>query len=85
MNHAPYVRLSGPEGAIWEWNEPSADNRVEGDALEFCQVVTQTRNAADTALVVVGAPARAWMAIAQCFAGPPEEPPAPGLRLSIQG
>ena len=82
---APYVRLSGPEGAIWEWNEPSADNRVEGDALEFCQVVTQTRNAADTALVVVGAPARAWMAIAQCFAGPPEEPPAPGLRLSVQG
>jgi hypothetical protein len=26
------------------------------------------------------APACAWMAIAQCFAGPPETPPAPGTR-----
>jgi uncharacterized protein (TIGR03084 family) len=77
---APHVRLTAPSGAIWTWNDQSGDNAIEGDALEFCQVVTQTRNIADTALRVTGEPARIWMSIAQCFAGPPEEPPAPGLR-----
>jgi len=76
----PYVRLTAPSGAIWEWNAPSEDNRVEGKAVEFCQVVTQVRNVADTGLVVAGGAARRWMAIAQCFAGPPENPPRPGER-----
>ena len=76
----PYVRLTAPSGAIWEWNDPSEDNRVEGSAAEFCHVVTQNRNVADTSLVVVGEPAKRWMAIAQCFAGNPESPPAPGTR-----
>jgi len=77
---APHVRLIAPSGGEWTWNDPAADNLVEGDALEFCQVVTQTRNVADTALRVIGGPAQIWMSLAQCFAGPPEEPPAPGLR-----
>lgn len=77
---APYVRLIAPSGAIWEWNEPQENNRVEGSATEFCQVVTQTRNFADTKLVAVGNPATRWMSIAQCFAGPPEDPPKPGTR-----
>ena len=77
---APYVRLTAPSGAIWEWNEPSESNRVEGTAAEFCHVVTQNRNVADTELVVVGEPATKWMAIAQCFAGNPETPPPPGQR-----
>jgi uncharacterized protein (TIGR03084 family) len=81
---APYVRLVAPSGAVWEWNEPSNDNAIEGSALEFCQVVTQTRNVADTRLVVVGDPARRWMAVAQCFAGPPEDPPAPGVRVPVR-
>lgn len=76
----PYVRLAAPSGAAWEWNAPSATNAVTGSALEFCQVVTQVRNVADTSLVVVGETARHWMSIAQCFAGPPEDPPAPGAR-----
>ena len=61
------------------------NNCVEGRAVEFCQVVTQTRNVADTTLRVVGEPARRWMAIAQCFAGPPENPPAPGARVPVPG
>ena len=77
---APYVRLTAPSGAIWEWNDRTPDNAVLGDALPFCQVVTQTRNIADTDLRVIGEPARKWMSLAQCFAGPPEMPPAPGLR-----
>ena len=76
----PYVRLTAPSGEAWEWNETSATNFVQGSATEFCQVVAQTRNIADTRLRVVGETATRWMAIAQCFAGPPEEPPAPGSR-----
>lgn len=77
---APYVRLTAPSGAMWAWNDPTPDNAIEGDALAFCQVVTQTRNIADTGLTVTGEPARIWMSLAQCFAGPPEDPPAPGTR-----
>ncbi|QQS15245.1 MAG: TIGR03084 family protein [Rhodospirillales bacterium] len=76
----PRVRLTAPSGAVWEWLAESRSGMVEGEALEFCQVVTQTRNVADTRLVVTGAAAVDWMSIAQCFAGPPEEPPAPGSR-----
>jgi uncharacterized protein (TIGR03084 family) len=72
----PYVRLTAPSGVVWEWNSPSESNRIEGNAVEFCQVVTQTRNIADTKLKVTGATATSWMSIAQCFAGPPENPPA---------
>jgi uncharacterized protein (TIGR03084 family) len=79
---APYVRLAGPSGRVWEWNDPSPDSRIEGDALDFCQVVTQTRNIADTRLAVTGEPARIWMSLAQCFAGPPENPPAAGTRIA---
>ena len=79
----PHVRLEGPGGATWEWNAGNASDRVTGDALAFCQVVTQTRNVADTALVVEGDIARAWMSIAQCFAGPPETPPAKGTRFRM--
>jgi uncharacterized protein (TIGR03084 family) len=77
----PYVRLAAPSGATWEWNQPDQKNIVEGSAVEFCQVVTQTRNIADTRLSVRGESAKAWMAIAQCFAGPPENPPPPGTRF----
>jgi hypothetical protein len=55
---------------------------VSGDAVEFCQVVTQSRNIEDTGLSVTGDNARLWMSKAQCFAGPPEQPPAPGVRRS---
>ena len=79
---APYVRLTAPSGGIWAWNDPSTENAVEGSALAFCQVVTQTRNVADTGLVATGGPAQEWMRLAQCFAGPPEDPPAAGARRS---
>ncbi|MEA2679191.1 MAG: hypothetical protein QOK03_913 [Candidatus Binataceae bacterium] len=77
----PYVRLDAPSGATWEWGQPSEDNFIEGSAVEFCQVVTQVRNIADTKLHVIGETATSWLAIAQCFAGPPENPPLPGTRF----
>lgn len=76
----PYVRLTAPSGAIWEWNDPQEDNKVEGSATEFSQVVTQCRNVDDTTLTMVGDAANTWMKIAQCFAGGPETPPAKGVR-----
>ena len=76
----PYVRLTAPSGAIWDFGEASDEERVDGDAAEFCQVVTQCRNIADTQLTVTGPNAKQWMAIAQCFAGGPEAPPPPGTR-----
>jgi uncharacterized protein (TIGR03084 family) len=77
----PYVRLVSPSGATWEWNDPAAVDRVEGSAVEFCRVVTQTRHVRDTGLQVTGPAAQAWMELAQCFAGPPERPPPPGTRF----
>ena len=77
---APHVRLTAPSGAIWQYHDDHSDERIEGSAVEFCQVVTQVRNIADTSLQVSGANAAAWMGSAQCFAGPPSEPPAPGTR-----
>lgn len=79
----PYVRLTAPSGAMWEWNDPQDDNRVEGSATEFSQVVTQCRNIGDTSLTTVGEAAAKWMDIAQCFAGGPETPPAKGTRHKV--
>lgn len=77
---APQVRLTAPSGNTWIWNDATDSDFVEGDATEFCQVVTQTRNVADTKLRVRGEVATLWMSIAQCFAGSAQTPPAPGAR-----
>lgn len=74
----PRLRLTAPSGAIWEYGE--GDDVIEGSASEFCQVVTQCRNIADTSLSVTGPVATRWMAVAQCFAGPAQDPPPPGAR-----
>lgn len=77
----PYLVLEAPSGTLWTYGEESQRERIEGPAEAFCQVVTQTRNIADTTLRVTGPNATAWMEEAQCFAGPPETPPAPGTRV----
>ena len=77
---APYIELVSPGGQRWTWNAPSEEHYVRGSALDFCLVVTQRRNVADTGLAYAGASARQWLAIAQCFAGPPVDGPAPGVR-----
>jgi uncharacterized protein (TIGR03084 family) len=79
----PYVALVGPSGDSWAWGEPSDNEYIKGAAEEFCQVVCQTRNIADTNLQVVGPVANRWMSIAQCFAGTPEDPPQPGSRVPV--
>jgi len=73
-----HVALRAPDGSTWTWNEPALPDRVEGDALDFCLVVTQRRHLADTALRVDGPVATAWMPIAQAFAGAAGTGRAPG-------
>ena len=76
----PHLTLIAPSGAVWTFGEPSETETITGQAVDFARVVTQTRNVADTTLQVVGPVATAWMTHAQCFAGPANEPPAPGSR-----
>ncbi len=66
----PRVELLAPSGATWTWGPRDAAEQVAGSAHDFCMLVTQRVNRADTDLVAVGAGADAWLDIAQCFAGP---------------
>ncbi|MEM9532312.1 MAG: TIGR03084 family metal-binding protein [Pseudomonadota bacterium] len=76
----PQLVLTAPSGATWALGEEAEGESITGPAAAFCQVATQTRNVADTPLKVTGPNAHRWMEIAQCFAGPPVDPPAPGTR-----
>jgi uncharacterized protein (TIGR03084 family) len=65
------VELTAPGGELWTWGDETSDQRVLGDALDFCLVVTQRRALSDSQLTVVGDSATTWMRIAQAFAGAP--------------
>ncbi|PRZ42060.1 uncharacterized protein (TIGR03084 family) [Antricoccus suffuscus] len=72
------VELSAADGSTWTWGPEDAADRVTGTALDFCLVVTQRRNIADTQLHTEGATAAEWMSIAQAFAGVPGPGRKPG-------
>jgi uncharacterized protein (TIGR03084 family) len=69
------VTLTAPSGGVWSWEvgtSTGAENStVAGPALDFCLVVTQRGNLADTDLSISGDQAGEWMSMAQAFAGPP--------------
>jgi uncharacterized protein (TIGR03084 family) len=71
------VELTGPTGDLWTWGPEDAGQRVCGPALDFCLLVTRRRHRDDTDLRASGPDAEHWLAIAQCFAGPPSEGPPP--------
>lgn len=73
-----YVELLAPSGATWTYGDAAAANRIAGSATDFCRVVTQRRNVADTDLQITGPAAQGWMRVAQAFAGPPGEGRRPG-------
>ncbi|WP_420419861.1 TIGR03084 family metal-binding protein [Pacificispira sp.] len=77
----PRLTLNAPSGEVWRFNDEAASESISGEALDFCYVVVQARNVADTRLQVSGENAARWMSVAQCFAGPPVDPPAPGTRF----
>ena len=78
----PKLSLLSPSNKLWEWNEDNEENVISGSAAEFGQVVTQVRHIDDTSLEVSGKIANEWMSIAQCFAGPSENPPDKGTRFT---
>ncbi len=78
----PYMTLVAPSGAVWTFGEPN-DNEINGSAVEFAQVMAQTRNVTDTELKLDGPIAVEWMSIAQCFAGGAETPPTQGMRHRV--
>ncbi len=68
------IDLATPdEDDVWSWGPAEAADSVLGSALDFCLVVTQRRNPADTDLHVSGAAATEWIGIAQAFAGAPTD------------
>jgi uncharacterized protein (TIGR03084 family) len=64
------VELISPAGHLWTWGDAQATNRISGNAVDFCLVVTQRRHTADISLCIEGEAAAEWMSIAQAFAGP---------------
>jgi len=81
------VVLTAPTGDEWRWEvgaavEPGATATVVGSATDFCLVVTQRRNLADTDLVIEGDIAIEWMSVAQAFAGAPGQGRPPRSRSS---
>lgn len=63
------VEITGPDGDVWAWGPPEAEQRVSADALAFCRLVTQRGDATD--VHTRGPDAQKWASIAQAFAGPP--------------
>jgi uncharacterized protein (TIGR03084 family) len=76
---AARVELVGPDGALWTWGPEGAPDLVRGPALDFALLVTQRIHRDDTALKATGPDAERWLGIAQCFAGPPTDGPAPSV------
>jgi uncharacterized protein (TIGR03084 family) len=64
------VELTAPSGEVWTWGPEDASHLVRGSAYDFCLLVTQRVNRADTDLAALGADAEHWLGIAQAFAGP---------------
>jgi uncharacterized protein (TIGR03084 family) len=73
------VELDAPDGDRWTWGPAQADDLVRGRAVDFCLVVTQRRNVADTSLEVSGPVAAEWLSIAQAYAGAPANGRPPGV------
>ena len=67
------VDLLGPQGEQWRWGDEHSKNRVQGEALDFCLVVTQRRSLQESRLHISGESAETWMAVAQAFAGAPSK------------
>lgn len=71
------IDLVSPSGEVWSWGPEDAGQTVTGEATEFCLLVTQRINRADTGLHAGGPDADRWLDIAQAFAGPPGNGRAP--------
>ncbi|KQV77423.1 wyosine base formation domain-containing protein [Nocardioides sp. Root122] len=71
------IDLVSPSGDVWAWGPEDATQTLTGSAGDFCRLVTQRVNRADTDLVATGADVDRWLDVAQAFAGQPGEGRAP--------
>lgn len=71
------IDLVSPSGDVWSWGPDDAAQTLTGSAGDFCRLVTQRVNRADTDLVPTGPDVDRWLDIAQAFAGQPGEGRAP--------
>ncbi len=67
------IDLVSPSEDVWSWGPEDAAQTLTGSAGDFCRLVTQRVNRADTDLVATGPDVDRWLDIAQAFAGPPGE------------
>ncbi|MEX5721699.1 TIGR03084 family metal-binding protein [Geodermatophilus maliterrae] len=70
--------LVGPSGATWEFGPADAAQRVTGDAVDLCLLVSRRRHRADLQLTAVGELAEQWLELAQAYRGPAGPGRAPG-------
>lgn len=71
------IDLAAPSGDVWSWGPEDAAQTLTGSAGDFCRLVTQRIDRADTDLVATGPDVDRWLDIAQAFAGRPGEGRAP--------
>lgn len=62
--------LTSPSGQVWEFGPADAEQRITGDAVDFCLLVTRRRHRDDLDVSAVGADADHWLDIAQAYRGP---------------
>ncbi|MFI6574904.1 TIGR03084 family metal-binding protein [Nocardiopsis sp. NPDC050513] len=62
--------LTSPSGRKWEFGPADAEQRITGDAADFCLLVTRRRHRDDLDVTAVGADADHWLGIAQAYRGP---------------
>ncbi|MFJ4711481.1 TIGR03084 family metal-binding protein [Streptomyces sp. NPDC088785] len=72
------VELLLPSGQSWALGPEDAAQRVTGEALGFCLLVTQRAHRDDVDVRAEGPDADRWLSVAQAFAGPPGAGRAPG-------
>ncbi|MFG3254602.1 TIGR03084 family metal-binding protein [Streptomyces sp. NPDC048172] len=65
------VEVTGPAGQVWTHGSEDAAQRVTGDAVDFCLLVTQRLHRDDADVRAEGEEAERWLGIAQSFAGTP--------------
>lgn len=70
--------LRAPSGAVWAFGPADADQRISGDAVDFCLLVTRRRHRDDLALTATGPDADHWLDIAQAYRGTPGAGRVPG-------
>ena len=71
------IDLVSPSDDVWSWGPEDAAQTLTGSAGDFCRLVTQRINRADTDLVATGSDVDRWLDIAQAFAGRPGEGRSP--------